>query len=529
MNTNLEMKFYSNQSPKHGYSWETPPDAIPEAQIKETVEADVVVIGGGISGLAAAARCSAKGLSCIVIDKNQNMVAIGAQIAAVNTKAMAERGLHIDKSQLAADWLKVSGSRIEESLLWIFINRSAEGFEWMLGLAGDCIETDVYVGYNGPMFGEYPGTHHITLKEGSKKYENFFGGRLACEIFEKELLKNGGKLFRGTAAKMLEKDARGRVVSCVAEHTDGTFTRYTGKKAVVLATGDCSADREMTEAFCPIGLRTSRHFPRKGNTGDGQKMAYWAGGVLDNPEWAVTMHVLGHSGLQFFYLHVNKLGKRFMNEDTWMQAKAIRCLMQPGGDFAFSVFDSKYIDEIAERWELLGGQGMSLLKMHGEKFNRETLVTAIERTLAGHGYPAEMPDSDKSPNGFVADTLEELAEKMNVPVENLKATVARYNELAAKGEDTDFGKRGVMLTPIVKPPFYALKWGPSLLDIFGGAITDERLNVLGADSKPIPGLYAVGNVAGGMYAIDYPLLLNGNSYGRALAYMMQLADALTEE
>ena len=80
-----------------------------------------------------------------------------------------------------------------------------------------------------------------------------------------------------------------------------------------------------------------------------------------------------------------------------------------------------------------------------------------------------------------------------------------------------------------KAPFYALKWGPMLLDVFGGAQVDVNLNVIGADCKLIPGLYAVGNAAGGMYAVDYPLLLNGNSYGRALAYAMQIADTLSAQ
>ena len=93
----------------------------------------------------------------------------------------------------------------------------------------------------------------------------------------------------------------------------------------------------------------------------------------------------------------------------------------------------------------------------------------------------------------------------------------------------DFGKRTRLLTSIEKAPFYAIKWGPMLLDVFGGAQVDVRLNVIGADSNNIPGLYAVGNAAGGMYAVDYPLLLNGNSYGRALAYAMQLADVLSGE
>ncbi|MCL2124727.1 MAG: FAD-binding protein [Oscillospiraceae bacterium] len=525
MPANLEMKFYSNRAPKSGYSWETPPEAIPESDIAETLEADAVIIGGGISGLAAGARCSSQGIDCIMLDKNEKMTALAGQFAAINTKEMADHGIYVDKKQLAADWLKVSGSRIEEELLWIFINRSAEGFEWMLSLTGGNVYPKVYVGYKGPMFNEYLATHHIYLKEGCKDYKFGGGGMLACEILEKEFLKNGGKLFRGTAAIYLEKDSSGRVVSCIAKCPDGKYRRYKGKKAVVLATGDCSDDREMLEAFCPIGTRPAKQIKRVGNTGDGQKMAYWAGAALDNPEWAPTLHALGYGGTQFFFLHVNRLGKRFMNEDTWMQAKSIRCLMQPGGDFAYSVFDSKYLDEIAERWDILGGQGMVPHHMVDEAFDREALAQSIENLIIGKNMRPDIHEAGEV-NGYRADTIEELAAMIDVPADNLAASIKRYNELVAQGDDTDFGKRAIMLTPIVKPPFYALRWGPSLLDIFGGALINSHLNVIGADSDPIPGLYAVGNAAGGMYAVDYPLLLNGNSYGRALAYCLQLADSI---
>jgi succinate dehydrogenase/fumarate reductase flavoprotein subunit len=365
------------------------------------------------------------------------------------------------------------------------------------------------------MFNEYLGTHHIFQKKGCDKYSNFGGGMLACEILEKEFIKNGGLLFRSTTAEQLEKDASGRVIACVAKGPDEKYRRYKGNRAVILATGDCSDNREMLEAFCPIGLRPAKQFPRHGNTGDGQKMAYWAGAVLDNPEWAPTLHALGYSGFQGFFLHVNQLGQRFMNEDTWMQAKSVRCLMQPGGDFAFSVFDSKYIDEVGERWDMIGGQGMAPLSVVGNIFSADALEKDIERAFT-------------SENGYKADTLEELAKLIDVPAGNLKKTVARYNEIVTSGDDADFGKRGELLTPVVKPPFYALKWGPALLDVFGGALTNVKLNVIGTNSEPIPGLYAVGNAAGGMYAVDYPLLLNGNSYGRALAYAVQVADSILE-
>ena len=197
-----------------------------------------------------------------------------------------------------------------------------------------------------------------------------------------------------------------------------------------------------------------------------------------------------------------------------MQAKSVRCMMQPGGDYAWSIMDGKYLDEIAERFDEMGGQGMMPLSEVGGHFRREQMEQSVQDFI------------DKG-NAFKADTLEELAEKMDVPAENLLATVARYNEIVASGDDVDFGKRARLLTSVEKPPFYALKWGPMLLDVFGGAQVDVTLNVLGPDCRGIPGFYAVGNAAGGMYAVDYPLLLNGNSYGRALAYAMQIADVLS--
>ena len=83
---NLELKFYSNRSPKKGYSWETPPAPIPEADIAETVKTEVLVIGGGISGLAASARCADRGMKVVTLDKNEKMFALAGQIAALVKK-----------------------------------------------------------------------------------------------------------------------------------------------------------------------------------------------------------------------------------------------------------------------------------------------------------------------------------------------------------------------------------------------------------------------------------------------------------
>ena len=201
-----------------------------------------------------------------------------------------------------------------------------------------------------------------------------------------------------------------------------------------------------------------------------------------------------------------------------MQAKAIRILMQPQGDWAFSIFDSKWFEEVGELVHLAGGQFTEpLVSFYGQEWNEQNgIKQTIERYV-------------EKGTCFRADTLEELAGKMEVPVDTFVATVKRYNELVTLGADPDYGKRGALLTSIDKPPYYGLKFGPALLNVHGGVIIDPKMHVLDNDSKPIPGLFAVGNVSGGLYGVDYPLLLNGNSHSRALTWAREAADTIETE
>ena len=117
-----------------------------------------------------------------------------------------------------------------------------------------------------------------------------------------------------------------------------------------------------------------------------------------------------------------------------------------------------------------------------------------------------------------ADTLEELAQKAHLPLENLKASVERYNEMARKGVDEDFGKDAVYLTTVEKAPFYAGHIGTSLLVTLGGLTINDKLQVLDKERKVIPGLYAAGNASGSFFATDYPIVVTGCSHGRAYTF-----------
>jgi hypothetical protein len=155
---------------------------------------------------------------------------------------MAEKGIVIDKKQLAADWLKVSGSRVQEDLLWIFINRAPKGSSgcWSLPRLPGC---RCLCGIQGPEFNEYLGTHHIFQKKGCEKYKHFGGGMLACEILEKEFLKNGGKLFRGARRSSLKRTAAAGLFPVSRKSKTAKYRRYKGTKAVILATGRLQRQR----------------------------------------------------------------------------------------------------------------------------------------------------------------------------------------------------------------------------------------------------------------------------------------------
>ena len=502
------------------YPWESPPPPIPENEIAETIETDIVIIGGGISGLAGGARSAQLGLKVIVLEKTGGFVGHGAHVATVGSYLQRENGIFLDKAQFAREWMRICGSRVDEDLLWIYVNRSEEAFDWLLEQGGENIRPVLFGGnYRGPDFTEYCGTHFIVRTETSK-YRNF-GALLMCEVLLDTIQKNGGQIFRNTCAVQLEKNNEGRVVSVIAKCEDGEYRRYSGARGVVLATGDIGGDRNMMEHFCPIGTipKYNSSFPPGSNTGDGHKMGRWVGGEFEPGPWAVSLHLTAFAWYCFHFLHVNKQGKRYMNEDTWIQAKSIRTLMQKDGEWAFSVFDANWAEDMVRTAPIAGGQFSDFMTHEYGKpweFYKDQVVQSIEKYV-------------EDGLCFKADTIGELAGKMGVPGENFEKTVARYNENYKNGFDADYGKRKELLTCIEKPPFYALKFGPSMHNVFGGFLTDTSLRVLDKERNPIPGLYATGMVAGGMYGVDYPLLFSGNSHGRCLTFGLVLGEALAEK
>lgn len=509
MRTGAE-RFYSRLMPRCGASWE---EAAPAPAVREEQpEADVLVLGGGAAGLAAAARCAQAGLAVTLIEAGETLPAAEPLIGAADGAPLREAGVHIDKAALVRDWESLCGGRCGEEFIWLYLKRSGEAVDWLLNLEPGAALPRLYRGYyRGAELSAAPGDILLEKAPGSPLAAEDSGGLLA-ELLSRAFLRAGGMLRLGERAVSLRREGEA-VVGLVTVDGAGFARGYTARRGVILACGNIENDAEWLERFCSTALRAP--FTEGPRRGDGQRLAYEAGASFEQPQWAVGFENTAYAPFSLPFLAVNRLGRRFMNEDAWGQARAIRCLMQPGGDWAWTILDANWREDAAKLLSLCGlpealpcgGTEAELLSL---------LETIVEEALANG-------------NAFCADSLAELAEKTAIPAPALEKTVERYNALCARGKDTDLGKRAALLTEVKKPPFTAVKWGPRLRGVYGGIRVDEKLRVRSAEGAPIPGLYAAGSAAAGIFELDLPFLLTGAPNGWALSGALVLAKAITEK
>ena len=132
-----------------------------------------------------------------------------------------------------------------------------------------------------------------------------------------------------------------------------------------------------------------------------------------------------------------------------------------------------------------------------------------------------------SENALVADTLEELAEKMGVNADSFVATIEHWNQMCDAGEDSDFHFPGSMMHKIDTAPFYATKEMAEALVTVGGLQITPKSEVLDTNGSPIPGLYAIGNVSGSMFSGTYPHNQNCLSHSRCITFGYNVAKTLS--
>ena len=498
-------------------SWADPPRAHLPEEYSEIQETEVLVIGAGVAGMSCAYRAAQSGAKVTVMEKLGKYTARGFNVGAVNSSVLESFGIHNDPDAFVREWIKRCGNRCDERLVRLFAFRSPEAMEWVLELVSRPeygVRTAISGSrYMGETYQEIYGAH-LFLNGPVSRAGGMPGVSEMLECMFQEMQKLDVRFLFNTPMEQLIKED-GRVAGAAAVREDGSLIAVKASRGVVLATGGISGNDEMCADLSPLANRTSAKVsvPKGSDNGDGHRAALWAGAAFEDTPFPTMIHPQLFPHCNYCFLFVRPDGQRFMNEDTYLQAKSLK-IIQQGVRYVWSVFDSDWPEKVPATLPYGGGifwgQEMPLGM---EQFSVEREQAVIDRGV-------------RSGSTVVADTPEELAEKMGVDKEAFAATLARYNEMCRKGHDDDYGKRPELLIPVDKPPYIARKVGPALLAVVGGVTVDPDMRVLDDEKNPIPGLYAIGNVAGGRYGVDYPMILPGNSIGSGMTFGYLLGTAL---
>lgn len=300
-------------------------------------------------------------------------------------------------------------------------------------------------------------------------------------------VKQGVNFKLGMRVQDLILNDKGRVIGVTATDKVGNKYEFTSEDGVILATGGYSQNKEMRRKSAPHLTPEMVSTNQPGATGDGIVIATRHGADTTGMNYvqvyplatpgtgALQGRARKMSGLDDV-IDVNKNGERFVKEDARRDEFVAAIKKQPGG-VVYDINDSSIVKPL-------------------NSFNEdvETLVS-IGRI-------------------YKADSLADLAKQLGMPADKLEATVAEFNKMVEAKNDPKFGRK-LFDRPIVKPPFYATPRAPSIHHTMGGLQISTNAQVLDKNGKPIPGLYAAGEVTGGIHGSNR---LGGNATADVLTF-----------
>ena len=531
-------------------SWAQDKPEIPESSITETTVSDVVIIGCGNAGLLAAAAAAHAGASVTVIEQQRkktfSMYGI-PDIGTINSKWAEERGYpHVDEAEFTAEWQHRTVNRSDPRIIKKFAHHSGEMLDWLFTLMdprhreiaeGYAFESqaDCYNDVSG--FKSWLGTCTIrTWREGMR------------EVIA-DAQAHGAVWRWGERARLLSQRDDGRVIGCITEDRDGRFIKHLARKGVILTAGDWGANHDMfvslyseiVQQYESYGLDTSKLRTAMGRNGDGVKLAVWAGGSMEPGPYASVYPtafppsmandpMLGWGGGMrgTSFLKVTARGERYCDEGIMGIYGGVHRAIRMGPGMYFNVYDSKWPEYLFTQCNEHFMMPKSRLEIDAIRSDYEKVLEyGRARIETKPGKTTVTPADAEHATHYAAMTLEDAAELAGFTgeaMENLLASVARYNEMCRRGRDDDFGKDPRLLQSIDQPPYYITRFEIVRPDIglvtLNGVITDENQAVLDKSFRPIPGLFASGTNGGGKFFLQYSSLLSGMCIGSAMTLGM---------
>ncbi len=502
-----------------GSDWLGSAPQISDDQISETLSCDVLVVGYGTSGLFAACSAAENGAKVLVVEKNEASPGIRGTVGAIGSKYQLADDCDIKATDICREMTMYSASNVNTKLLRLWADESAETVEWY----GDLCEQA------GREF-VYDADHDLDDLADQMCYRHWATGH-AC-VVDGRTAEDGTVLLDyadslgvevrySTAMVELVQGDDGRVTGAIVQDDEGSYLRVEAAKGVLVCTGGYALNDDMMTALQPeTKLIFSYNSGIAGATGDGIRACLWAGAAFDEVHTSMLFDrcplppdgIAGEDMVNGMFwmgsqpwLKVNLNGERFANESAPYDFILHASIDQPGHTYA-TIWDANFQDYITQ----FKTQGCSRMF----PFSNGAPVSAIDLETAIAMNEGMMEA------GFIqqADTVEELAEKLGIPADNLVATVERNNENYANGEDPDFGKEPFRLSAVDTAPFYGVRQTGYMLCTMDGIKIDENMNALDTDGNPIAGLYVCGNDSGSFFAYTYPDQMAGLAAGRSATF-----------
>ncbi|MDY6084519.1 MAG: FAD-dependent oxidoreductase [Dialister sp.] len=464
----------------------------PITDIRTVKEYDVVVVGAGSPGVPCALKAAELGARVAILQKEREAAACGNFGAGI----ILEDSVPADVESLVSLLMGAADHRAKREVIEMWAQHSGEAVRWLIEQAkeagakvmdlgtpaqeGLLKKTGLHIGFTTCVFGPKP-------------YDTGAAMKTLCKLAE----KRGIDIFYETPACQLVQDEKGAVTGVIGKGKDG-YMQFNAKKGVVIGTGDYANDPAMMDYYLPDMHHMD--LKRTGRSGDGHKMIVWAGGRMEHVGHCKMVHDMDAGPVSIMsapFLRVKLDGRRFCNETVGMEY--MNCYLTDKEDKGHycQIFDSTYIEQ-AKRLGLSADDEESIKKwMPEEKMDRNGVMEALVDT-------------------WKADTLEELAEKLRIrDIPAFLETVKQYNALAKAGKDTEYGVPVASLCPVENGPFYGVHRHVRFTVSCSGIVVNGRLECLDDNDRPIPGLYAIGNLAGNFYGSpDYPLDIFGLNLGR---------------
>ncbi|MEG1894685.1 MAG: flavocytochrome c [Oscillospiraceae bacterium] len=426
---------------------------------------DIVVVGAGGAGFCAAIEAKMAGADVIILEKlpvaGGNTLISGAEYAAPANWLQEKEGIKDNTQLMIDDMLKGGDNKNDPALVKVVAEGALEGAKWLRDEVGVIWEDELM----------FFGGHSV-------KRSLIPLGASGQEIIKKQLAKAeelGIKVLYNTPATELITDANGKVVGVKASSEDTNYTFKTNK-SVIITTGGFGSNIEMRKQYNPAIDEHILSTNSVGSTGDGIVMAQAVGADVTGMEYIQTYPIcdpLTGTLLYFddarLYGHtviVNKEGKRFVEE--------------LGRRDEMSMAIKAQTDSVC--YELIDQNG-------------------FEQSKLQENHAKELEYLYKNNLLVKADTLEEVAAGFGVDAAELKKTVDNYNGYVDAGKDTEFNKRSLP-SKIEKGPYYMIKAVPAVHHTMGGVKINTDAQVLNKDGKAIEGLYAAGEVTGGIHGTN---------------------------